>query len=535
MSAVAGAGRSPEAVREALLERYRERGESFLNGLTGAFAVVLTDPAQDLTAIACDGMGNRYLAYSLVEGCLAVSPQATQLPGGSSSSPRLSSLRLAEYFAYEELSGSQTFFDSVRSLLPGEMILVQAGLARRRWLTRPRLDARIERAHWEEYVEEFAEHLDGSVRRCLEGLDRVAVLMSGGLDSTPIAALAARHLADRSERPPLDPVTALSWRMSDPRGDESAYIRSVAEKIGLAVEWIDCDDATPFSDLDHWPVHPCTPEQTSFRWFHQRSYARAAALGHTVLLSGFCGDALYVNARRWAWDLLSAEGPGRAIDRLREVAAEIGWRRTLRTQVFGPLLPRARGLRRELPDYLTASARRELAARAHWPEKLETARRPRQAERLLALLDAHGANVERHYTEPFGLEQRTPLRDFALVQFMLSVPDHLLQQGTETRPVLRAAVTGLIPDEVRKRRDKGAFHAVHARGMATENLRWTRRLLLDPDALWRGFIEEAAVRSWVESSPTDDWGKLGHLQVLFGELWRRERAGLPRPSAEALD
>lgn len=492
----------------------------------------MTDAERDLTAIACDGMGNRYLAYSLADDRLACSPRPNDLARGASAQRRQPSVRLAEYFAYEELSGSETFFDSVRSLLPGEMIVVQAGRLRRRWLTGPRPDACIERGSWEEYVEEFAHLLDASVRRCLRGVDRVAVLMSGGLDSTPIAAFAARHLANRGAG---TAVSALSWRLSDRQGDESALIRLVAEKVGLEVEWVECDDATPFSRLDEWPVHPATPEQTSFRWFHQRSYARAAARGHTVLLAGFCGDALYVHGRRWAWDLLSAEGPGRAIDRLREVAAQIGWRQTLRTHVFAPLLPRSRGLRRELPGYLTAEARQLLAARARWPRDLETARRPRQAERLLALLDAHGAEVERYYTEPFGLEQRTPLRDHALVQFMLAVPDHLLQQGSETRPVLRSAVAGLIPEEVRRRRDKGAFHDVHARGMATERLRWTKRLLLDPDALWRGYIEEAAVRSWVDSSPTDSWGKLGYLQAIFGELWRRERAGLPRPSADALD
>ncbi len=503
--------------------------------MTGSFAVALSDPAHDLTLLARDGMGNRYLAYSLIGGQLVSSQDDATLLAEAGASDRLSALRLAEFFSHEELSGPATFFEEVKALLPGEMLILQKRQVRRRWLTRPDLGARVERAHWEEYVEEFAEHLNAGVRRCLAGLDRVAVLMSGGLDSTPIAALAARHLAGRGAR---SPVTALCWRISDPRGDESELIRKTADEKNIDVEWIDCDDAVPFSNLSAWPVHPGTPEQTAYRWFHQRSYARAEALGHRVVLSGFCGDALYAKGRRWAWNLLSATGPGRTIDRLRELAAEVGWQRTLRSHVFGPLLSRTRGLRRELPGYLTESARQRLASRAkspRWPAGLHAARRPRQAERLLALLDAHGANVERFYTEPFGLEQRTPLRDFDLVQFMLSVPDHLLQQGTETRPVLRAATHGLIPEEVRLRRGKAAFFDVLNRGMATENLRWAKSLLLDPGALWHGFVEESAVRSWIEDSPTDNWGQMGYLHAIYGELWRRERAGLPRPSAEAVD
>jgi asparagine synthase (glutamine-hydrolysing) len=477
-------------------------------------------------------MGNQSLAYRLSPDRLVAARDEAELIGEAESGLALSSSRLAEFFAYEELSGSATFFSEIEILLPGEMLVLDGEHARRRWLTRPRLDLRIERPRWEEYVEEFALLLAASVSRSLDGLDRVAVLLSGGLDSTPIAAFAARHFAARGGG---DRVTALTWRLSDPRGDESRLVRLTAERLGLDLQWIDCDDATPFSNLSSWPIHPATPEQAAFRWFHQRSYARAAELGHRVVLSGFCGDVLYIHGRRWFWDLLSAEGPGSAIDRLREVAGGIGWRRTLRSHLFGPLLPRRRGLRRELASYLTVNARGQLAARPSWPRDLASARRPRQAERVLALLDGHGANVERHYLEPFGLEQRTPLRDFALVQFMLAVPDHLLQRGTETRPVLRAAVEGLIPEEIRARRDKGAFHDVLDRGLATEKLRWAGALLLDPDALWRGFIEESAVRSWVESSPTDNWGKIGYLHAIYGELWRRERAGLPRPSADAPD
>ena len=326
--------------------------------------------------------------------------------------------------------------------------------------------------------------------------------MSGGLDSTPIAALAARHLAQRGGRPA---VTALSWRVSDPRGDESELIRRMADqrrhrgrvdrlrRRGAVLEPRRLARPPSDSRADRLSLVPSAQ-------LRPRRRARAP-----VVLSGFCGDALYANARNWAWDLLDAEGPGRTIDRLREVAAEIGWRRTLRSHLFGPLLPRRResapGAAR-LPDAgarQTARSRPQLAAR-----RSTAARRPRQAERVLALLDAHGANVERFYTEPFGLEQRTPLRDFDLVQFMLAVPDHLLQQGTETRPVLRAAVRGLVPEEIRLRRGKAAFHDVlRSRPRHGATALGAGASCSIPTPSGAGFIEESAIRAWVEETPAD--------------------------------
>jgi asparagine synthase (glutamine-hydrolysing) len=516
-----------------LLElRYQRLGEAFLDEVRGNFAVALYDPARRLSIVARDGMGNVSLSYVLNARIFAASQDEALLANLSEGAFDFEPLRLATFYAAAELAGPETFFSRVRALLPGEMLLVGDREVRRRSLARPRADRRLRLARWEEYVEALGERLAQSVRRSLEGVNEVAVLTSGGLDSPPLAALAARELSVGGAQAA---VTALSWRVSDPAADEPFLVEAVARKAGIPLEWIDCEDALPFSGLALWPVHPSTPEQTAYRWFHQRSYRRAQELGLRYFLSGFGGDPLHSYGRRWAWDLLAAQGPGAAIDRLREVSKEVGWRRTLRSEVLSPLLPPSLRRQRRGAPFLEAKAIDRLATRSVWPPEAPQARRPRQAERLLSLIDASGGNIERFYTEPFGLEQRTPLRDFDLVQFMLSVPDHLLQQGREKRPALRAAIRGLVPEEVRSRRRKSGFLAAIERGLAPERMRWTRSLLLDPDALWRGYIKESAVRSWVDSSPTDNWGKMGYLHAIYGELWRRERAGLPRPSADAVD
>lgn len=508
-----------------LIARYLRLGERFLDEVRGEFVVVLEDPARGLVLAARDGMGAEYAAYRVDAAGMATARDDADLAQPGATGPELEPLRLAEFFGYQEISGPSTLFRGVRALLPGEMVIFERGAVRRRSLARPDPGRRLELPRWEEYVECFAELLSAAVVRSLAGTERAAVLMGGGLDSAPIAALAARALSAGNGP---SPVTALCWRVSDPEGDESAFARATAAHCGLALEWIDGDDALPFSDLERWPVHPSTPEQTAYRWLHQRSYVRAAELGHRVLLTGFGGDSLYGHARRWAWDLLRAEGPGACLDRLRPIAAEIGVARTLRAHVLGPLLPRTRELRRHPPSYLTPSARDLILASPRWPPGVESARRPRQAERVLALLDGHGANVERFYTEPFGLEQRQPLRDFDLAQFVLAVPDHLLEQGGETRPVLRAATRGWIPEEVRLRRGKASFRAILQRGLAAGRLDWARELLTDPEALWRGFVEESAVSGWLRETPADEEGRLGLFSVLFGELWRRRRPAAGR-------
>ncbi|HSM12525.1 MAG TPA: asparagine synthase C-terminal domain-containing protein, partial [Thermoanaerobaculia bacterium] len=496
-------------------------GEAFLDRVEGRFALVLEYRARRRALLARDGLGHQGLAYALDRERLLVASDPADLVAARGVDGSLDEQRLAEFFASEELSGSRTFFRGVHAVLPGEVLVVEGDRESRRWLRRPALRLALEIARFEPLVERFAERLTAAVERCLRGGGPVVVLGGGGLDSSPIAALAARRLG---EGPPI-----LSWRVSGPEADESGFVEALARHLGSPLHWIPGDDAGPFGELASWPVHPSTPEQTAYRTLHQRSYARAAELGARVVLTGFGGDSLYTHGRRWLWGLLASEGPGAAIDALRDVAAAKGWVRALRSHVVGPLLPRRRARAAGPRPWLTGRCRELLAGRPRWPDGVERARRPRQAERLMALLDGHGEQVERHYTEPFGLEQRQPLRDLDLVELALALPDHVLGRGTETRCVLRAAMRGRLPEEVLARRGKASFRRLIDEALAPDRRRWMGPLLEREDALWRGYVEPAAVARWLDGRFGTEAEIVALLDCVHAELWRERR---PRPPAQ---
>jgi asparagine synthase (glutamine-hydrolysing) len=501
-----------------LLARYRSRGESFLDGVAGSFAVALFDARERLAVLSRDAMGNHYLSCVVTPGLAAAATDDSVLAGLAGTSGDLDPLRLAEYYAGEEHTGSETFFAAVRALLPGEVVIVGEANERRRALPGPPLSERLDLRRPEEVAERFLDALRAAVERSLRAVERVSVLMSGGLDSTSIAALAARALAGGGQA-----VTALSWRLSDADGDESSWIEAVARRSALDLQWIPCDDALPYSDLARWPTHPATPEQTPYRWFHQRAYARAQHLGHRLVLSGFFGDQLYEGATGWLWSLLASGQAGAAVDRLREAAAQWGWSRVLRSFVVAPVVRRLAPPARRAPHWLAPGARSLLDAVASRRVEMRAARRPGQARNLLTPYNGHGLNVERLYTDRFGLEPAAPLRDPELVRIALAVPDHLLQCGAESRPILRAAIRGLVPEQVRLRRGKGSFLAVFRRGMDGSRLGWAGRLLSEPQALWRGVVSERHVRRWIESGPAGDDEMGCYCRCLDAELWRYAR------------
>lgn len=492
---------------------------------------MLHDPRRGRLLLARDGVGDRSVSYALSATGISAGWNDADLLAAPGVSGQPDRVRWAEYFANVEVSSSRSFFEGIRIVLPGELLVVESDAVRRRELRRPRLDLRLRFRRWEEYVERFAELLDQAVKRQVLDTPAAAVMMSGGLDSVPIAALAAKHLRGQAATA-RGAVLALSWRVGDAEADESELVAASVAHAGLDLAWVDCRDAWPYADLARWPVHPSTPGQTPYRWFHQRVYEQAARAGRSVVLTGFSGDSLYTGARRWFWHLLAAEGVGRAIDRLRLLAAELGWQRTLRSHILSPLLPRGASLLGDsLPPYLEPAAIEQLAGRPRYPADVLAARRPGQAKRLLALLDAQGGHRERSYTRPLGIDVRTPLRDLDLVEFILASPDHLLVQGTQTRPVLRAAIRGLVPESVRSRVGKSSFYAIAERGIAASQ-RWAGRLLHSEEALWRGYVQPGEIERWLRAPTGRDAGMTGYFHCVNAELWRLERSGVELASIE---
>lgn len=516
------------SVEELLRARYARLGEAFLDGVRGSFALAVRDPSARRLLAARTGMGGQLASYVLRDDLFAVSvglegaEPLLRLPGVSG---ELDRLRLEAFFAFDEVRVPTSYFRDVRNVAPGEMVVVDTSGVRTRYLPKPSLELRLQPESWEEGVELFAAALEGAVRRAVGDHRRVAVWLSGGLDSTPVAALAVRLLGSAAGGREGSLLHGISWRVTDSQADEGAFVDAFSRGSGVPVAWVDCDDAVPFADFSSWPVHPDCPDQTGYRWFHERSYARSRELGATLVLTGFGGDSLYGDARRWFWGVLAAEGPGPAIDRLREVAERNGWPRTLRSELVAGLLWKGRRLRRVPHSWLTAETRRRLKGMPPWPPNVARARRPRQAERILSIIDADGEHQEAWFAARFGLEIATPLRDAGLAQLVLALPDHFLTRGLESRAVLRAAIRGLVPEMIRQRTGKARFVAVLLRGLEHQRLGWAWPLLRSPEALWRGIVEPEAVSRWMAGDVRDNSDRIGLLQCLFAELWRFTRAG----------
>jgi asparagine synthase (glutamine-hydrolysing) len=389
----------------------------------------------------------------------------------------LSEEKLADFLVLNHADHASTLYRDIRRLPPAHVMRVQADGAvveRRYWS--PADIAPVRLASDQAYAEGLRERLDRAVRRQLRSLHPVGCQLSGGLDSSSVAVLAARALAERGER--LAAYTQVPREGFDgpvPQGryaDETPYVEAIRKAIGsIDVTYIRNDACDDFAELERFFVALEGPVRnpTTLGWLLAIA-RRARADGRRVLLGGLLGNSTI------SWSGWSQTADHLVRGRLLTVARQ--WRQfyrhspysrwvALRKLVIEPLVPRALGnfadrRRRPYrlapwqdhspirPDFATGVDARAGAA-GH-----DFLYRPRRGERAAALVPVdYLGDWQAAEKAATGVELRDPTADLDVVAYCFGVPpEQYLAEGID-RSLIRRAMWGIVPDIVLTNRLSG--------------------------------------------------------------------------------
>ena len=309
-------------------------------------------------------------------------------------------------------------------------------------------------------VELYRKRLQDSVRLRLRSDVPVGTCLSGGLDSSSVAALAARPYLDASGKA-FRAITAVS---EEPGNDETPFANAVAGAWGL--DWITVrpqyrDFAATINEVVRTQEEPFGGPSICMQWFVMRA---ARQHGIPVMLDGQGGDETLLGYRRYfapyLLDQLRLGGPMamvREILACRREDAQLSTRALLTNLALQglPLLNYAK-----------------LRVRARWmrqtPEIPQQLREEAVAARNLGMLqrlDIEHVNLpallrfEDKNSMHFGVETRLPFLDWRAVETALSLPPRCKFRHGWTKWVLRRAMNDLLPAEVTWRRWKVGFEA----------------------------------------------------------------------------
>jgi len=220
---------------EVILHAYEQYGVDCLDHFNGMFSFAVHDRARGRLFLARDRLGEKPLHYYWDGGLFVFASEIKALLEHPDVPRNLDSLSLSKYLTYEFVPAPHALFKGLLKLKPGccmELDLQSRALKLNRYWDIPLTDDPINYRHIEGHAEELLHRLDQSVQSRLVSDVPVGVFLSGGIDSSTVAALAARHHTG--------PLRAFTISFDDPSFDETGYAREAARHIGVNHEVEPC-------------------------------------------------------------------------------------------------------------------------------------------------------------------------------------------------------------------------------------------------------------------------------------------------------
>lgn len=447
---------------EVILAAYATWGEACVRRFNGMWAFVIHDRVRNVLFGSRDRFGVKPFYYIQESGRFAFASEIRQLlpllPAARVNVPRLTDFILTSFSDHT----NETYFRDVQKL-PASHNFIFDLASRQLTISRyyeVRLNEALRSATPAESVQAYGDIFRDAVRLRLRSDVKVGTCLSGGLDSSSVAAVAARlHAQETSD--PFAAITAVSEQASN---DESMFARQVVEHSGLL--WLPVkptydDFVQTLPAVVSAQEEPYAGPSISMQYFVMR---QARANGVTVLLDGQGGDETLLGYEKYFAAYYAAlfrrQGLLAAVAGLRRAGrnnARMNLRNSLMYLVGGLSSPARYWFYRwrhsylrdpgPLPWFLSAFAREAL--NEYGLQKLEI-----ESTNLPILLRYEDKNSMAH-----SIETRLPFLDYRALETALSIPtEHKIRDGW-TKWILREAMKDELPESITWRRNKFGFEA----------------------------------------------------------------------------
>jgi len=521
---------------ELILAAYGAWGLECAARLVGDFAFVVWDGDRQRLYGARDALGMRSLVYRAEAGRTLFATEVKQILAVPGVPARIYEPAVGVYLSGPYMPPEWTFYEGIERLGPAHALVVEGGEKRvwRYWDVDP--GHRIRYRREEEYAEHFLEVFREAVRARLRSVHPVGLLLSGGVDSGSVAAVAGSLL--RSGEAECPEFRAYSFAFEElVECDERAVSGPLAEHWGIPVTDVPADDLWPLKDYpDHGPDRD-DPYLFVYQPLLDACLDAARNDGCSLVLSGDRGDEVVGD---WIYDETGLFLAGKWATLGRELAAtpdgtQSRFFRALRTGVLGPLFGRRVHVFRGRVDARSGATmppwiRADFASRIGLEPILAGASRmtaldasppARRWERILNRAATWRAGGEERRRARCGTVYCDPWSDRSVASYTHAIPQHQVNRRSEHKRLARRAVRDLVPSDTRARLGKTEPDALFDRGFRDSGLPTVREMLADPISARMGFVNPGELKSSYESFLRGDPVRHDFWWPLTLEMWLR--------------
>jgi asparagine synthase (glutamine-hydrolysing) len=471
-----------------ILRAYEKWGTDCPCHLLGAWVFALYDLRAQHVLIARSQMGERSLFYYETPQVFAFA----SAPKGLFALPfvprQVNQQSVADYLGFATPEPGSCFFSGINRLQTGHSMVIQRqGLrSRRYWQMDLARETRF--PHDSDYVDAFNALFDRVIADQLRSLTPVGVMMSGGLDSTAVAATAASILKRDGKR--LHAFTEVPRAGFDEAiikgryADETPYVEAMARMYdNLDLHLVRTDGQFYLDDLDRFFAAAEAPfrNASNLVWIDAIS-EDASVRNARVLLTGMLGNlTISWDGRGLVAQLVAARKWRTAFHEARALATQGVADSTLRALLGQGLMPHApaplwNGIQqlrrgntsvfgvghpwRKFSPLDSDFARihrveeRGLDKGCRFRSRPQRHTRATRSHSILRMADQSG-DIARGEETLFGVQKRDPTGDLRLLEFCLSLPEEQFLRDGTSRWLVRRAMAGRVPLEVTANRQRG--------------------------------------------------------------------------------
>src|SRR6266581_4375390 len=496
---------------ETIIHLFEEYGRDCVQHLRGMFAFAIWDRRLRRLFIARDRLGIKPLYYFYDDKKFIFGSEIKAILAYPGIKPEFNQSTLAEYLAFGYIAGQETMFTGIRKLLPGNKLEIDDSgkiKVESYWdLSIPAGNDGRPRAH---YIKTYRELLEECVASHLMSDVPLGVFLSGGLDSSAVAALTSKIRGEQIE--------TFSVGYDEEAYSELPYAREVARHIGSQHHEVRLSRQEFFDSLPKLIWH----EDEPIVWPSSVSLyfvARLARERVTVVLTGEGSDETLAGYTRYAWTLQNSR-----IDRVYRSIVPSALRELLRQGIAaGPL---GSSLHRKLEHtFLVRDG-------ASWPsfyfDNFYSAFSSAEAAELLTASahatagDAYRGSMQ-HWEHSRGdllhrllytdiktylvellmkqdqmsmaasIESRVPFLDHVLVEFAATIPAEFATKGLAGKCILKSAAADLLPEAIIHRKKMG-FPTPWACWLSGPQLDELETTLLGPRTTARGLFRREVIQ-----------------------------------------
>jgi len=531
---------------ETIVHLYEDLGDACVEKLRGMFAFAIWDDRNKSLFLARDRVGIKPLYYSQSRNSVIFASEIKALLADPDLQAEVRPSMIDRFLTFDYLPGEETLFKNIYKLAPGHSLSFRAGKS-------------YKRQYWDLHFEPSPSSFQHAKSHLLHLLEEsvalhmvsdvpVGFLLSGGVDSTAMLALAAGKTSH--------PISSFTIGFSDPQvTDERPYARLAARKYGSEHHetTISADQFAEFLPKYIWHMEEPVCEPPAVALYYVSKLAKDFV---KVLISGEGGDeafAGYSNYRTRLW-----------CERLKRFPAPL---RQLLSASFsmltrfvspGMAAKSAQLLHPRLEDsYYSRTSDPSRFFNNQW-QQFYSSDFAQSVDKKLSSQAATKHFRNGHRAGPLGkmlyvdtktwlpddllikadkmtmansLELRVPLLDHKILEFAASLPQNFKIRGFTTKYIAKKALSGCVPREILDRK-KAGFPVPYEKWLRLDLRDWVHDLLLDSRTTARGYFQKSAV----ERMLSDDMRSAGYSKEIFDlavlELWHREFLEKGKPSLQ---